>query len=102
MQEPRSDEWDFPPARDKIKDHAKDRTMPHVIVRMYSGRSKQQKTRLAEEITKAVMATLNQDEAAVSVAIEDVEPKDWIEKVYKPDVLGNSGALYKKPGYNPL
>jgi hypothetical protein len=41
------------------------------------------------------MATLSQEEEAVSVAIEDVEPKakDWTEKVYKPDILGNSGKL---------
>ena len=35
-------------------------------------------------------------------AIEDVTPKDWVEKVYKPDILGSEKKLYKKPGYNPL
>jgi 4-oxalocrotonate tautomerase len=76
--------------------------MPHVIVKLYSGRSKQQKMKLAEEITKAVMATLNAEEKAVSVAVEDVEPSAWVEKVYKPDILGKSAEIYKKPGYNPL
>jgi 4-oxalocrotonate tautomerase len=76
--------------------------MPHVIVKLYSGRSKQQKMKLAEEITKAVMATLNAEEKAVSVAVEDVEPSAWVEKVYKPDILGESAEIYKKPGYNPL
>ena len=76
--------------------------MPHVIVKLYAGRSAQQKTRLAEEITKAVMTTLNYGEETVSVAIEDVQPSDWTEKVYRPDILGRPQNIYKKPGYNPL
>jgi 4-oxalocrotonate tautomerase len=79
-----------------------ERTMPHVIVKLYAGRSEQQKARLAEEVTKAVVATLGYGEESVSVGIEDVEPQDWAEKVYKPDILGNGDTIYKKPGYNPL
>ena len=75
--------------------------MPHVIVKLYSGRSEQQKTKLAEEVTKAVMAALNCGEQSVSVGIEDVESKDWAEKVYKPDILAKLETIYKKPGYNP-
>jgi 4-oxalocrotonate tautomerase len=76
--------------------------MPHVIVKLYSGRSEQQKARLAEDISKIVMANLNCEEKSVSVGIEDVKPQDWAEKVYKPDILGNPETIYKKPGYNPL
>ena len=76
--------------------------MPHVIVKLYAGRSRQQKTKLAQEITKAVMTALQADEESVSVAIEDVNPQDWTEKVYKPDILGKRGEIYKQPGYNPL
>ena len=76
--------------------------MPHVIVKLYSGKSEQQKARLAEAITRAVMGTLNYGEESVSVGIEDVEPKDWADKVYRPDILGRMEAIYKKPGYNPL
>ena len=76
--------------------------MPHVIVKLQSGRSEQQKAKLAEEVTKAVMAGANCTEQAVSVSIEDVEPNDWVEKVYKPEIIGKAGTLYKKPGYNPL
>jgi 4-oxalocrotonate tautomerase len=76
--------------------------MPHVIVKLLSGRSEQQKARLAEEVTKAVMAGANCAENAVSVSIEDIEPNDWTEKVYKPDILGSQNRLYKKPGYDPL
>jgi len=75
--------------------------MPHVIVKMYAGRSEQQKAKLAEAITKTVMTALNQSEDAVSVGLEDIAPKDWTEKVYKPDILGKPGTIYKKPGYDP-
>ena len=76
--------------------------MPHVIVKLQSGRSDQQKSRIADEVTKAVMASAGCGEESVSVRIEDFEPKEWTEKVYKPDILGGRGKLYKKPGYNPL
>jgi 4-oxalocrotonate tautomerase len=76
--------------------------MPHVIVKMYPGRSEQQKMRLAEAIVKDVMAITNVGNEAVSVAIEEVKPGDWAEQVYKPVILSAAGSLYKKPGYNPL
>ncbi len=74
--------------------------MPHVIVKLQSGRSEQQKAKIADEVTKAVMAGANCTEQAVSVSIEDVAPSDWVEKVYKPDIIGKPDTLYKKPGYN--
>lgn len=76
--------------------------MPHVMVKMLSGRTDEQKTRLAEEITKVVMNITGNQEQSVSVSIEDVEQRDWTEKVYKNDILSNWDKLYKKPGYNPL
>ena len=76
--------------------------MPHVIVKLQSGKSETQKKRLAEEITKAVTRTLDYGEAAVSVALEEIAPSDWTEKVYKPDILGKPDAIYKKPGYDPI
>ena len=73
--------------------------MPHVIVKLWPGKSEEQKRRLAEAISKDVMNTLNYGEESVSVAIEEVSSKSWAEKVYKPDILDNSDKLYKKPGY---
>ena len=75
--------------------------MPHIIVKLYPGRSEQQKTRLAEEIVKTVMAVAECGEKSVSVSIGDVEAGDWEEKVYKPDILDKWEKLYKKPGYKP-
>jgi 4-oxalocrotonate tautomerase len=61
-----------------------------------------QKSQLADRIVKDVVATLESDEASVSVAIEEVQPGEWAEKVYTPDIASHPDRLYKKPGYNPL
>jgi 4-oxalocrotonate tautomerase len=76
--------------------------MPHVIVKLYPGRTEEQKKRLADEIVCAVVDIANCAEKSVSVAIEEVHPDDWTEKVYKPDILNSAHMLYRKPGYNPL
>jgi 4-oxalocrotonate tautomerase len=75
--------------------------MPHVIVKMHAGRSEEQKARLAQEVTRAVMSALGSSERSISVAVEDVEPADWVARVYKPDILAKPGSIYKKPGYDP-
>ncbi len=74
--------------------------MPHVIVKLWPGKSEEQKNRLAERITQDVMAVLDYGEESVSVAMEEVEPQDWAEKVYKPDIVNKPEQLYKKPGYD--
>jgi 4-oxalocrotonate tautomerase len=76
--------------------------MPHVIVKLYPGRSEEQKTSLAEEIVKDVVTIAKCEEKSVSVAFEEVKPEEWAEKVYRPDILENQQRLYKKPGYNPF
>ena len=76
--------------------------MPHVIVKLYPGRSEDQKRKLADEIAKDVVAIAICDEKSVSVAFEEIEKEDWADKVYKPDILDKKDSLYKKPGYNPF
>jgi len=73
--------------------------MPHVIVKLWPGKYEQQKTRLAEKITKDVMEVLNYGDESVSVAMEEIKPQDWADKVYKTDIVNNPEKLYKKPGY---
>ncbi len=51
---------------------------------------------------KDVISLLESSEDSISVAIEEINPEDWVEKVYKPEILDNPEKLYKKPGYNPL
>jgi 4-oxalocrotonate tautomerase len=74
--------------------------MPHVVVKLWPGKSEEQKTRLAEAITKDIMEILHYGEKSVSVAMEEIEPREWAEKVYRPEVKNNLDKLYKKPGYD--
>jgi len=73
--------------------------MPHVIVKLWPGKSEQQKTRLAEAITREVMEQLGYGEESVSVGFEEVSASDWSKKVYQPDIRDQWDKLYKKPGY---
>jgi 4-oxalocrotonate tautomerase len=74
--------------------------MPHVIVKLWPGKSEQQKQRLADQITRDVMDVLNYGAESVSVAIEEIPTADWAEKVNKPEIIKGSKMLYKKPGYD--
>jgi 4-oxalocrotonate tautomerase len=76
--------------------------MPHVIIKMYPGRTEEQKKKLVKTITDSIVKIVDADEKYVSIAIEDVSPEDWAEKVYRPDILEKQNTLYKKPGYNPF
>jgi 4-oxalocrotonate tautomerase len=76
--------------------------VPHIIVKLYPGRTEGVKKKLADAITKDVALIAKCQEKSVSVAIEEISPDDWTEKVYKPDILNNQDKLYKKPGYNPF
>lgn len=73
--------------------------MPHVIVKLWPGKSEKQKQALADDVTAAVMNNLGYGADAVSVSFEEVEPGAWTEKVVDPDIRNGSGKLYKKPGY---
>jgi len=73
--------------------------MPHVIVKMWPGKTERQKAHLTEQVTKALTKTLLYGEESVSVAMEEVESKEWAEKVYRPEIQAKWDTLYKKPGY---
>ena len=75
--------------------------MPHVIVKMWPGKSEQQKQQLADEITKAVTRILGYGNESVSVGIEVVQPSAWVQAVYNPDIRDKWDTLYQKPGYDP-
>ena len=74
--------------------------MPHVIVKLWPGKSEKQKQRLADAITKDVMEILHYGEESISVAMQEVKPQDWVEQVYRPEIESNIEQLYKKPGYD--
>src|SRR5438034_1014560 len=47
--------------------------MPHVIVKLWPGKSEQQKARLADKITKDVMDVFDYGEESVSVGFEEIQ-----------------------------
>jgi 4-oxalocrotonate tautomerase len=76
-----------------------DAAMPQVIVKLWPGKSEEQKSRLAEAIVRDVMEILDYGEDYVSVAMDEVAPADWAQEAYEPDVVANAKRLYKAPGY---
>lgn len=73
--------------------------MPHVAIKMYPGRTEEQKKAMTEGVTDVLMKTLNVPLDSISVSVEEIDPEDWNEKVYKPEIEAKKSALYKKPGY---
>ena len=73
---------------------------PTKNVKLWPGKSEQQKTRLAAAITKEVMDVLQDSDESVSVAFEEIKVQDWVKIVYKPDIKDKWDKLYKKPGYD--
>ena len=76
--------------------------MPHVILKLYPGRTDDVKRQLAERIAGDVAEIADCQMKSISVAIEEVDPNDWAEKVYRPDILENEDRIVIKPGYNPF
>jgi 4-oxalocrotonate tautomerase len=75
--------------------------MPHVIVKLWPGKSEEQKAKLAEAIVKDVTRMLHYGDESVSVSMEEVPASEWLEKVYRLDIEAKPSQLYKKPGYGP-
>jgi len=75
--------------------------MPHIIVKLYPGKSEEQKINLAEKITAVVSESLNLNESSISVAIEEIPSENWGKEVYKKDIIENEKNLYIRPGYKP-
>ncbi|UIJ45795.1 tautomerase family protein [Sphingomonas cannabina] len=72
--------------------------MPHVTLKLQSGRSEADKKRLAEALAQAVTASIGSSADSISVSIEDVDPADWPE-VYRREIVGRRELLFKAPGY---
>lgn len=78
----------------------KEMTMPHVSIKLWPGRSEEDKKRLADTIVENLVDITGCSEDSVSVAIEDVPSGEWKEKVYEPEIRAREEFLYKKPGYS--
>jgi len=52
-----------------------------------AGKSDDEKSRLADAITRDVTDILGYGDDAVSILFDEVAPSDWAEGVHKPDIL---------------
>ena len=75
--------------------------MPHIIVKLWPGRSDEQKLELTSKIVQAVIETVNVEESSVSVSFEEIPSEKWGKEVYKPFIIDKEETLYKRPGYRP-
>lgn len=73
--------------------------MPHVVVKLWPGKSEQQKSELADAIARDVVNILGASDDSVSVAFEEVAASDWAEQVYRPQIRDRWDQVYRKPGY---
>jgi len=55
--------------------------MPHIDIKMFSGRTEEKKKEVAEAIVEAMMESLGCERSHLAVAIHDVEPDKWNEEV---------------------
>ncbi|EAA8652881.1 4-oxalocrotonate tautomerase [Salmonella enterica] len=75
--------------------------MPHIIVKIV-GQTEDKKKMIAKALTDTLSNSLGISDKFISLSIEDILKEDWVEDVYKPEIIGKSNNLYKKPGYDPL
>ena len=73
--------------------------MPHVSIKLYPGRTLDQKKALTRRIVAAMAETIGVDDKSISVCFEEVAPADWHEMVVKPDIAGKLDCVVKLPGY---
>ena len=76
--------------------------MPHVIIKLYPGRTEEKKKELAQKIAEDVVKIAGCKESSVSVAIEEVKESDWMTKIYENEIVRNQEKLVVKPGYGRL
>ena len=73
--------------------------MPHIDVKMLSGRSNEEKVLLAEALLKAIQNTLSINEKWITVSIKDFNSKEW-QEVFSKEIATNKD-LFIQPKYDP-
>jgi 4-oxalocrotonate tautomerase len=75
--------------------------VPHVIVKLWPGKTQAQKQALSDAIVRDVTSTLGYGDESVSVGFEEVSSTEWFAKAYGPDIQDRWATLTKQPGYGP-
>jgi 4-oxalocrotonate tautomerase len=75
--------------------------MPHIIVKLWPGKTEKEKIELTEKFVQAMEDVMGVPERSISVSIEEVPKELWTKEVYNTDIMSKPENLYKKPGYTP-
>ena len=62
--------------------------MPYIAIKAYP-KDKEIKKEVVEKINDVFLELWGCPKEAISISIEEVDPADWEEKVFKPEVKGN-------------
>lgn len=76
--------------------------MPHIVVKWFKGRTKEQTQEFVDEMVKKAVELTGRGADHFSVAVEEYDPQEWEEKVYNPEIVEKLDTVYKKPGYGSL
>lgn len=71
--------------------------MPHIIVKLWPGKTQEQKMELASRFKKDLIDVMEVPESAVTVAFDEVDKENWYENVHIPLIDGNETGLVIKP-----
>lgn len=71
--------------------------MPHITIELYSGRSTEEKIKIAEAVQNALCSQTGHRNGAVSVSIVDVPKEEWKEKVF--DRISDDENIVLRPDY---
>lgn len=55
--------------------------MPHIVVKMYPGRSQEVKEDFAKKVQQLTVEEFGCQPGHVSVSVEDIKPENWKEEV---------------------
>jgi len=76
--------------------------MPHIIVKMYPDRTPAEKADMARRLALDLQDNMGYAFDNVSVSVVEIEPDQWMQAVYEPDIANAVDVLVKRPGYGPL
>ena len=72
--------------------------MTHISLKMYKGRTTEEKDKIANELAE-VLVKNGVKPTAISVSVTDYEPEDWKEQVYDKEIRDNKD-IFVEAGYN--
>lgn len=72
--------------------------MPHITIKCYKGRSKEQLQMIADKIASCAAEEFELSKDVVSVSIEEIDKDKWAE-IYHNEIYGNTDTLFVEPKY---